>query len=345
MKRLMTRTLALGIMLAMIFSALVPGQAAAATLARPTIHVADSDADGNPQITIDKVKGATGYRIYRKTPTDKKWVKVATTRKRAYVDKKWTADEAATIYYTVKAYTKNADGTVTWSKTAEKQSWTVPEHKDGDVIGKDKKLPKLENTDADFYPGSVLTFYTEDGSFQLWQGPDGTGGRKPEPSENISYDRETNTLYLEGFAARQMEIKWMGKNITIHLSGDNKLSSLTVYGSSVTFAGNGSLTLNEGDYWDRGVDGRGEQGLLLMGEDAGECIMIESGVTLDIYGRQSAIHISKGNRTKGIYYQSEETVPGIMQYKHGLDSDGKVTWWVCRDNSLRCLHFHVGPEK
>ncbi len=96
----------------------------AATLARPTIKVTTSS--GNPKITIGKVAGATGYRIYRKTATDQKWVKVVTTKKTAYVDKKWKAAMGSKVRYTVKAYYKDASGKITWSKTAAVKNWTVP---------------------------------------------------------------------------------------------------------------------------------------------------------------------------------------------------------------------------
>ena len=127
---------------------------AATTLTRPTIKVTDSY--GSPKITISKVTGATGYRIYRKTPADTKWVKVATTRKRTYLDDKWEADEGATVVYTVKAYAKNADGKVTWSKTAAKKGWTNPVVPKKDQVLVDNEFFKLtykgiRSTDSRYY--------------------------------------------------------------------------------------------------------------------------------------------------------------------------------------------------
>lgn len=94
-------------------------------LSAPTISVKSTSA-GNPKITWKAVDGADGYRVYRKTSTDKKYVKVTTTSKLSATDKKWSAEEDSTIKYVVKAYFKDDDGNTTWSEKSTAKSWTVP---------------------------------------------------------------------------------------------------------------------------------------------------------------------------------------------------------------------------
>ena len=77
------------------------GHAEAASLKKPTISL--SESAGNPKIVINQVSGAEGYRIYRKTSTDKKWVTVTTTKSTSFVDEKWSAAVGSKIQYRVKA--------------------------------------------------------------------------------------------------------------------------------------------------------------------------------------------------------------------------------------------------
>lgn len=125
------------IVLAMVFTMfghLVPAQAA---LSQPTVKIGTTKTTKEPRINITEVNGATGYRIYRKTPSDKKWVPVTTTKKLSYVDTQWTAEEGKKIKYTVKAYKKNG-GKTTWSKASTTTTWTVPKISKDAVLYEDK---------------------------------------------------------------------------------------------------------------------------------------------------------------------------------------------------------------
>ncbi len=106
------------------------------------------------------------------------------------------------------------------------------------------------------------------------------------PIPGASYDLATNTLTLENFTGRQINVNMMGNGFKIKLVGDNYLEQILVwgfgYGGSVTFTGDGSLTLYNS----------GGKALVLEAEDSESCIMIDKGVSLDIYGDYGAVWVS-----------------------------------------------------
>ena len=106
----------------------------AASLKKPTITV--SESNGNPKIVINQVGGATGYRIYRKTASDKKWVTVTTTKNTSFVDEKWSSAVGSKIQYKVKAYVTES-GKKVWSKASSVKKWTVPAKDDQTLKLKD----------------------------------------------------------------------------------------------------------------------------------------------------------------------------------------------------------------
>lgn len=97
---------------------------AAVKVKAPSIKVALND-DGVPVITWKKVSGATGYRVYRKTSNDTKWVTVKTTSKTKVVDTDCNAKAKSTVKYMAKAYVK-ANGKTTWSAESKVVSIKLP---------------------------------------------------------------------------------------------------------------------------------------------------------------------------------------------------------------------------
>ena len=121
-----------------------------------------------------------------------------------------------------------------------------------------------------------------------------------------SYDPTTNTLTLTNVTTDFLEVNWMGNGFTINLVGDNHIGGLMIWGfysgGSVTFTGTGTLTINEGlanDY-----------GILMRAEESQTCIMVDSGVTLDVYGSEAAILVYETTMDKGIYYLKPLTMTG-----------------------------------
>lgn len=133
-------------------------------------------------------------------------------------------------------------------------------------------------------------------------------GTVTEPG--LSYDESTNTLTLANYHGAGISANLLGNSFTVELIGENVLTQdFMVWGfytgGSIRFTGDGSLTVN--------ADNVSEIGLYLAGEYSESCIMIESGVTLDIYGKTYAVLVENSNADKGIYLISPAPRPGIRQ--------------------------------
>ena len=179
----------------------------------------------------------------------------------------------------------------------------------------DTAFPSLSNPDPDFagnyawssmgseeyvrFTASGATSYTylEAGSVWVSSGADVT------TSANAAYDAKTNTLTLTNFTADLLDINLMGNGFKIKLTGDNSIGSITVwgasYGGSVTFTGDGKLTVNK--------DKKSGIGILLNSEMSGSCIMIDKDVTLEVYGDQAMI-VSLTTLDPAIYYLSPQSM-------------------------------------
>ena len=141
----------------------------------------------------------------------------------------------------------------------------------------------------------------------------------PDGIEGCRYDPDTNTLYLEDFTGTNLEANLMGNGFTISLSGENHLDSLTVwgwyYGGSVLITGEGSLYINK--------DKSGEVGLTLMAEDSESCLMIDSDVKLEVWGKEAAIKvIASTMEDRQIFYMDPlELNQGKRKMYTGGDED------------------------
>ena len=138
----------------------------------------------------------------------------------------------------------------------------------------------------------------------------------------ISYDRATNTLTLNNYSGPMLEANLMGNGFTINLIGDNHLDCLRVwgwfYGGSVKITGSGSLTVNRNSDYPIGID--------IESECSDSCLMIDSGVKLDVYGSQTAIAVKTSSLDKGIYFLNPLSVSGGVRSEGGdfvLDANGR----------------------
>ncbi len=147
--------------------------------------------------------------------------------------------------------------------------------------------------------GSSYTFLVAGGA---WKSMGAVVGTDP----NASYDRETNTLTLNNFKGAVLDMNLMGNGFTIKLEGDNSIDQLmlwgAMYGGSVTFTGDGSLTL--------GKAGGVNYGLLINGENSQSCVMVKKGVKLDIYGTDGAIIVGDSTMDPAIYVSDYLTLTG-----------------------------------
>ncbi len=120
-----------------------------------------------------------------------------------------------------------------------------------------------------------------------------------------SYDAATNTLTLENcYFEGDLYATRMGNGFTIRLIGENHLDSIYVdasdyfdeaYAAALTITGDGSLEVSD-------PRGYSATGIYLSAGGGDGCIMIDSGVTLDVTGSMYAIHVFDTTAEKGIYY-------------------------------------------
>ncbi len=119
-------------------------------------------------------------------------------------------------------------------------------------------------------------------------------------SRGTYYDRASNTLFLNNFSGAGLNINIMGNGFKLHVTGDCHLDRILawgfMYGGSITITGNGTLTVNEQQAWECGIQ--------FLCEGSASCLMIDSGVTVESYGTVSAIELDDCTLEKGIYYLS-----------------------------------------
>lgn len=171
-----------------------------------------------------------------------------------------------------------------------------------------------------------------------------------------SYDPATNTLTLnnctfEGgiYATR------MGNGFTIRLIGDNRVGSIYVdaddyreqpYAASLTFTGDGKLTVKSNDTYLPPTTG-----VWLSSRGGDGCIMIDKDVTLDIYGDTYAMHSFDTTQEKGIYYLKPNAIQteGIKRSdgvvpEGGSGKDKNYTFYG-EDETDNVNHILISPEK
>jgi hypothetical protein len=146
------------------------------------------------------------------------------------------------------------------------------------------------------------------------------------PEEGISYDRDTNTLTMENFTGSVLDMNLMGNGFTIRLIGDNYLDGITIWGAmyagSLKFVGDGKLTIVEGS----------EHGITMNAEMSQTCLMVDRGVTLDIYGAYGAIDIESTTMEKGIYLLDDSRLEGGTVY---------TSSWEEPDGEMQKMYFHT----
>ena len=170
-----------------------------------------------------------------------------------------------------------------------------------------------------------------------------------------SYDPATNTLTLDHFKGEYGEINLMGNGFTIELIGENTIDRMSIwgasYGGSVHFTGTGSLIFNE----DFGID---NGGLILEAEGSESCIMVDQGVTLEIYGGKYSdayppLMVKQSNLAQTIYlapglemtaYREDDGASYGPAYEAYDDSTGISRQVVYTTNGLVPNCVRIAPK-
>ena len=133
--------------------------------------------------------------------------------------------------------------------------------------------------------------------------------------KNISYDKKTNTLTLNGYqeAEKRIVANEMGDDFKVKVVGNNQIQGIAVwgyfYGGSLTLEGNGSLEINKNRV-------QGEP-ISLMAEEANAQFKVKQGVTLKVYRDNkypSSIVVSYSAAAKdGIVFEGNDTLNQKVQ--------------------------------
>lgn len=168
----------------------------------------------------------------------------------------------------------------------------------------------------------------------------------PTGRDDIFYDPAENVLTLNNYTGGRLHIRNMGSSFRIRLIGRNELlSNLEIYGDmtsgSVIFTGDGYLAVN--------AAGTQYSGISLDAGSAAACVMIDSAVTMDIYGEYAAVTVDNTTADKGIYYLSDSAIPDLIQERDRGEtstSTGAMIYdWKSVDTQGRPVtHIHVGGE-
>ena len=133
------------------------------------------------------------------------------------------------------------------------------------------------------------------------------GANSSTSVENISYDKDTNTLTLNNFVSEQgIGINELGDNFKIDIKGTCSIAGLYGYCSSITLMGDGVLTINEAKNTDYAV--------VLYAEMADGTFTVEKTVTLNLYGLNGLIQIS------GTKVSSKANIINLKNGQNILDS-------------------------
>ena len=133
--------------------------------------------------------------------------------------------------------------------------------------------------------------------------------------KNISYDKKTNTLTLNGYQEAENKIvaNEMGDDFKVKVVGNNQIQGIAVwgysYGGSLTLEGNGSLEINKNRV-------QGEP-ISLMAEEANAQFKVKQGVTLRVYRDNkypSSVVVSYSAAAKdGIVFEGNDTLNKKVQ--------------------------------
>ena len=184
----------------------------------------------------------------------------------------------------------------------------------------DSSLPKLPNLDPDFEGNYAWNgvdpeqyiFITVEGDSQNHYLEMGAVWGKPPYNQTMSdapgatYDRTTNTLTLNNCTATCINTNLMGNSFTIELIGENHIGYILIWGAgyagSVTFTGDGFLTVNE--------DLSQTYGLVLEAEGSPSAILVDRGADIEINGSTSAVYIEATSLEHSICFLDGHTLLG-----------------------------------
>lgn len=135
---------------------------------------------------------------------------------------------------------------------------------------------------------------------------------------SLIYDAEDNVLVLNNFHGGVLHVNELGNGFRIYLMGDSYLEGIVAwgwfYGGSITFSGEGTLTVN--------AERTQEYGITLQAERSQSCLMVEPGVTLKVYGQEHAIVAHEDLLpSRVVYYLKPLTIHGVRMQQQDIGQE------------------------
>lgn len=127
----------------------------------------------------------------------------------------------------------------------------------------------------------------------------------PGPYANsVRYDKDSNTLYLDGCEVDVLKIYEMGPDFTIHIENTSWIGLLESYGSSITFSGRDGTALHVNQH-DAALDWG--HGIILYGQSRDISLTVEPGIAITAHGRDGAIAVVNTASRDAIRYDKAYT--------------------------------------
>ena len=161
---------------------------------------------------------------------------------------------------------------------------------------------------------------------EAWTNPENDPIAVKSDVPGAVYDRETNVLTLTNCNLESLDVNLMGNGFTIELVGENHIGFISIwgyfYGGSVTFTGDGTLSVNEDRKFDIGLE--------LLAEYSYSALMVKPHVELEIYGGSLAVYISSTKFEHAIYFLKDHTLlgGGVRESEEELADDGNTYYYV-----------------
>lgn len=194
--------------------------------------------------------------------------------------------------------------------------------------------------------------YDEDESLEtipyVIYSPNRTAENPGPYEETVRYDESSNTLYLDGCRVDILNVENIEDGLTIFVENTSYIALLNSHGVNITISGNqnASLIINrhaEETWW---------HGIVLYGEGSDIALTISPGITVDIYGGESAIGVDNTTAHRGICFdESYTSVTGSLKsgdfpFSSGsFVSGGAPDWTIVDDTGSMATNVVFSPRR
>lgn len=190
----------------------------------------------------------------------------------------------------------------------------------GEIVIEEIDDASLYDGDDSYYAASFAVYQEEFSNYD------------PGPyADSVRYDKDSNTLYLDGCEVDILNIYEMGPDFTVYIENTCWIGLLESYGTSITFSGREGAALHVNqhtgalDWW---------TGITLYGQSRDVSLTVEPGIAVTAHGSESAIAVVNTTSRDAIRYNNTYTSlsgpvrSGDFNLQDGPYMDGGNPDWV-----------------